>query len=431
MKIPPSLTTDILILGGGLTGLSTAFHLEKAGKTDYLLVEKNNFLGGLCASQQKGNFIFDYSGHLLHLHNPYTLKLVRYLLKGNLAKIKRKAYISIEKELIPFPFQANLWALPQNIRQECLKGALEVSKKKFSIPSNFEKWCLQAFGNGIYKHFMRPYNQKLWQTSPAKMTCDWCGSFVVQTNLQQVLAGAEKPPRQQFGYNSYFYYPKEGGCGALAEALSKRIPNIWLNAEVQQINLHKKEAIINGKKIHFKRLVNTLPLKEAVRLMQAPFSIKTAAKQLKNTSVYVYNFAINRPVPDMHWIYFPQEDIPFYRVGIQSNFSVKNAPKGTSSFYVETAEKITDFRQAEKAFLKALTQKGIINKQDKVILSFWQQLPTAYAIYDKNRASCTKKILHWLEKNNCFCAGRYGLWEYSFMERSLLQGQDLAKKLTL
>ena len=44
-----ALHVKYLILGGGITGLSTAYHLEKAHQTDYLVVEKNNFLGGLCA----------------------------------------------------------------------------------------------------------------------------------------------------------------------------------------------------------------------------------------------------------------------------------------------------------------------------------------------------------------------------------------------
>ena len=69
-----------LILGAGLTGLSTAYHLEQAGETDYLLVEKEAVPGGLCASVQKNGFTYDYGGHLLHLHTPYGKKLVKKLL---------------------------------------------------------------------------------------------------------------------------------------------------------------------------------------------------------------------------------------------------------------------------------------------------------------------------------------------------------------
>ncbi len=429
MKKSPILQTDVLILGGGLTGLSVAFHLEQAGHTDYLLIEKNNFFGGLGASHEKDGFIFDYSGHLLHLRDPYALTLVRRLLGKNLAKIKREAFIYFDGKRVPFPFQANLWALPAKVQKECLDGALKAAQSACTKPKDFEQWCRCAFGEGIYKHFMRPYNQKLWQTHPRQMTCDWCGPFVPKPDISQIRQSVRQQTRTPMGYNHHFYYPKQGGCGALAQALACRVPNTWLQATVQKIDFKKKEATINGKKILFKRLVNTLPLKELVRITVTPPSVQQAARLLKHTTVHVLNFAINRRIEPWHWIYFPQDQVPFYRVGVQSSFSTHNAPPDTTSFYVETSEKITDFQASQKAIFQDLIQKGIIKKQDKILLSFWQSIPVAYAIYNKDRASATHKILHWLSKNQCFCAGRYGLWEYSFMERSLLQGREIAEKL--
>lgn len=91
MKNPSDfLQVDTLILGGGLTGLSTAYHLEKTGRTDYLLVEQNGHFGGLCASEQIDGFTFDLSGHVLHLRDPYALRLVRQLLRGNLLRVRRR-----------------------------------------------------------------------------------------------------------------------------------------------------------------------------------------------------------------------------------------------------------------------------------------------------------------------------------------------------
>lgn len=59
--------TKTLILGAGLTGLSTAYHLEQKGHSHYLLAERKAQVGGLCASRTVQGFTFDYSGHLLHL----------------------------------------------------------------------------------------------------------------------------------------------------------------------------------------------------------------------------------------------------------------------------------------------------------------------------------------------------------------------------
>lgn len=430
MKKLPSLRVHTLILGGGLSGLSAAYHLEKAGFTDYLLVEKNPFFGGLCASEEINGFTFDLSGHLLHLHDPYAKTLVRKLLGKNLHRLQRRAFIDFGGRLIPFPFQANLWALPPKIKQECLHGAQEAAQTRGKQkPANFRQWCLQAFGEGVYRHFMRPYNAKLWQTEPERLTWDWCGDFVPEPDLRQIRAGAEKRPKKSYGYNAHFYYPLRGGCGALAQALAAQVPNTWLNAELQRVDFKRRIAYVNGKEIRFERLLNTLPLKEFVRRCRPPASVLAAAEGLRHTTVRVLNFAVQRPLSGVHWIYLPQKDTPFYRLGVMSAFSPHNAPKGTTSFYAETAENIPDERTAEQTFFNLLRQKGIINKSDKILFSFWWEIPVAYAIYDQRRAALTDKILSWLDKRGCLCTGRYGRWEYSFMERSLLQGRDAAAEL--
>ena len=56
----------ILILGGGLTGLSTGLHL---GQREHLILEREESTGGLCRSFQVEGFTFDLTGHLLHLRD--------------------------------------------------------------------------------------------------------------------------------------------------------------------------------------------------------------------------------------------------------------------------------------------------------------------------------------------------------------------------
>lgn len=417
--------TQILILGGGITGLSAAYHLEKLGYTDYLVIEKEPTPGGLCASQTRGGFTFDQSGHLLHLHTPYVKKLVKNLLGSNLSKLPREAYIYTQDAQIPFPFQANLFAAPPAVREACLNGLRKSAALKPAVPTNFKEWCLQAFGEGIYRYFMKPYNEKLWQTPPQALTWDWCGPFVPRPDLKQIEKGAKTPPAKRYGYNTEFYYPKKGGCGALTDALAERVPNMWLNAAVEKIDLKKKTVTVNGKTLSYHKLVNTLPLNSFLQMAGQ----KALAQKLAHTTVHVWNFAVNRKIKPFSWIYLPDEQDLCYRIGMQSSFSAANAPKGVSSFYVETAAPLRDLQQAQRQILSALQQKGIINKKDKILVSFWQQIPVAYAIYNKIRGNTVAKALELLEKRDCLCAGRYGRWEYSFMERCVLQGKETAQKL--
>ena len=73
---------DVIVVGGGLAGLSCAFHVSKKGR-DVLLLEKNEFLGGRTSSFFDGNMEVE-SG--LHRYIGYYKELPK-LLKGCGVKI--------------------------------------------------------------------------------------------------------------------------------------------------------------------------------------------------------------------------------------------------------------------------------------------------------------------------------------------------------
>ena len=63
----------ILIIGAGLAGLSTAYHLLDE---EYQIYEKEEKVGGLCRSFNQGEFIFDYTGHLTHLNSILVISAI-------------------------------------------------------------------------------------------------------------------------------------------------------------------------------------------------------------------------------------------------------------------------------------------------------------------------------------------------------------------
>src|SRR6266850_6858882 len=133
-----------LILGGGMSGLSCAYHL----KENYLLVEKSDEPGGLSRSIKQDGFVFDHTGHLLHLRNPYTLKLIPELLGDNLVLNERRAWIYSSKTYTRYPYQANLYGLPKNVIKECLTSLIEaqlegVPPASSSVPESLKSWVLR------------------------------------------------------------------------------------------------------------------------------------------------------------------------------------------------------------------------------------------------------------------------------------------------
>lgn len=418
-------TVDTLILGAGLSGLSTAYHLQQLGKKDFLILEKAPVVGGLCASTTQNGFTFDYGGHLLHLHTPEGQQLVEHLLKNNLQTLSRRAFIDTYGVRVPFPFQAHLYALPEKIRRACALGLQNAPR--ILHPKTFQTWCLTHFGNGIYTHFLKPYNTKLWQLPLEQLTCTWCRTFVPNPTPAQIAQSLTQPPTQDYGYNASFYYPKKGGIGALAEALAKPLQaRILQNAPVSKIDLTRKTALVNGQKIHFRKLVNTLALPAFIQLLDRQKVLQKAASCLSAADITVYHLAVNRQVNPFSWIYFPDEQTPFYRVGLQSGFSPAASPENTSLLYIELPGLKEPTPALEKQIWNALVQKGIIEETDKPIFNAWQPIANAYVHYTFAREKAVKKIQDRLRAKGVFCVGRYGRWEYSFMESALLQGKETA-----
>ena len=58
-------------------------------------------------------------------------------------------------------------------------------------------------------------------------------------------------------------------------------------------------------------------------------------------------------------------------------------------------------------------------------------MPYAYIIFNKVRKKTLNIINKFLTENNIYCVGRYGAWEYSFIEKNIIDAQNLAKKLEI
>jgi protoporphyrinogen oxidase len=429
---------DVLVLGGGLAGLSTAYHLRRSG-CGVLVAEREARVGGTASSSARKGFVFDRTGHLLHLHGPYGRRLVGSLLRGNLRTIARDARIRLQGRYTRYPFQANTYGLPAATVADCLAGFLETvygRKREPGRARDFARWSLQRFGSGICRHFMFPYNRKLWGLPLSRLTTEWQGRFVPAPAPAEVLAGALMDQTKAFGYNAVFHYPRRGGSQALADALAERLaPGTALtSAAVTSVNLAGKTARVRGLgEVRFERLVNTMPLPEFLDLSGPwPVAVRAARRRLRHAAVWCLDLGLDRPDrTGRHWAYFPEPRYPFYRVGCYSNFAAANAPAGTSSYYVEVSRPGARFdpRALERRVLAGLRDCGVLRRGDRLLVKQWRPIPCAYVIYDFQRGPALAAIFKELGRRGVESIGRYGAWKYSFMEEALLDGKACSERL--
>src|SRR5688572_10426154 len=426
----PTRHVPIAILGAGLTGLSAARAIRRARGTCRVF-ERSRHVGGHASTVTDEGYRFDCTGHLLHLRSDALREDVLGLLDGACFEIDRKSVVFSNGVTTPYPFQAHTFGLPPQVAYECLLGFLTALQHPApEPPRNFEEYCLRHFGAGFSRHFMLPYNRRLFGVPLDQITTDWCERFVPRPKLEDVVAGAVGLENPKLGYNSRFLYPKLG-IGELSRALARTAGDISFETPLVELRPEQKELSVGAEVLRYETLISSLPLTVLLdSIRELPSEVAAARKQLRVTELRYLDVALSVPARrDFHWAYVPEERFPFYRVGQYSAFSPEMAPVGGSSLYVELVERrVPDLSRLVPEVLAGLCELGVIENTGDVRFVRARHLEQAYVIYDSQRAPALSVIEPYLESLGVISTGRYGAWNYSSMEDALGFGAAAAER---
>ncbi len=424
MSAPP-----VQILGAGLTGMSAAHHLLD----DCLIHERLSHPGGLAVTVEEGGFRFDRTGHLLHLRDVEIRRWVEQLLGEEAVTVQRRSRVFSHGVYTRYPYQANTYGLPPQVAYECVHGFLAAQARREQIgpPQNFEEFCLKHFGEGFSKHFMIPYNRKLWGVHPREITAQWASRFVPCPTLQDVIAGAVGLHDKELGYNTEFLYPRRG-IGTLSQTLANSLTGrIRYESAPQAIDWRSRKILFKDTEIPYRVLISTIPLSKLLALLKnPPDRVAQSGRELRCNPLYYLDVALRIPCgADIHWAYVPEERYPFYRVGCYSHFSPEMAPPGKACLYVELASREPpDLPKLMPTVAKGLVDMGIVDRPEDIAFVRARHLEHAYVVLDHNYYPCLEQIHPFLEEQHILSYGRYGGWNYSSMEDALIFGREAAAK---
>lgn len=425
----------IVIIGAGLTGLTAAYYLEQNGITDYVIFEKEASPGGLCRSVRSKGFTFDYTGHLLHINNRIFHQLLKDLFgSAGLVEHIRNAAIYSHQRYTGYPYQRNLYGLPASVITDCIEGFANRTTT-YNI-SDYKSWVFHHFGTGFASHFFFPYQQKLFDYPLDQITSRWTDRFVPTTSLRTIIEGALIESQQKsVGYNALFSYPQAGGIDRLIAALIQKLSQpIRYNQPIHYIDDDRKIlSTTNGHHEHYEQIITTMPLDQLLTTLHgtATEPLHAAAKKLRCTSVINITLGTTKSLPDYHWIYYPEDAYPFYRIGFPHKLGSTMAPKNCSSLSIEIAHHYrgSAWQQATIASAIKTVQKLFDIADHQVLTQTIQHLPYAYVLYDQWRDAHVPQIRKTLAKRDIFSTGRYGSWQYNSMQEAVLSGKQIAEQL--
>ena len=360
-------------------------------------------------------------------------------LKTSLHTQRRKAWIYSYDTFTKYPFQVNTYGLPDTIKRKCIEGFKKVARKKGPGRQykNYEEWVYSKFGKGIADYFYLPYSEKFWTVPAREMTTDWLDVRVPIPSLKEVIEGSRCLHQKEYGPNAVFRYPPRSGISKLPESFSSKIKKrISLDKEAVQVDPRNKLIIFkDSSSIFYKTLISTMPLPELFAIMDdaVPSEVIGAVKGLRCNSILSVNVGIKKPiVNNHHWIYYPEDSYSFFRISFPKNFCSALAPRDKSSINAEIAyspDRPVDKRKIADKVVRDLIRGKVLEKKDKVEFVDVQDVKYGYPIYDHNRRKNMKIIEDYLRRFDIYTAGRYGKWEYQWMDDAILDGKRVAQEV--
>lgn len=409
--------TETLIIGGGITGLSVAALLGNGA--DYRVLDREPELGGYCRTIRRDGFTWDYSGHFFHFRQPRVERWMRARMPGeNVRQVVKRSFIHFADRWVDFPFQKNIHQLPQADFIEVLHDLYFAQKQAGSAePENFEEMLFTRYGRGMSERFLIPYNEKLYATKLSNLDVGAMGRFFPHVSLDDVVRNMRAPDNAS--YNQHFTYP-ESGAVAYVNALASEVrpEAVHLEEEVIRIDVEKKQVETTRGRYGYERLVSSMPFPRLLELT----GYDRGSAELSWNQVLVFNLGFDSKGPrDVHWIYYPQRDLPFYRVGFYDN--IFDHPR--MSLYVELGfdrHARPDPEEYLPKVLDGLRKAGVL-KDQQLVASHALVMNPAYVHINRTSTALYERFSAEMRERGVYSMGRYGRWTYCSIEDNMLEAE--------
>ncbi|MEW6409505.1 MAG: FAD-dependent oxidoreductase [Nitrospirota bacterium] len=449
----------IIILGGGLAGLSSGYVLSSAGKR-VLVFESNSTVGGLAKTIAKGEFRFDLGGHRFFTKNERIERFVKELLDGELLVVSRKSKIYLCNKYFDYPlkpanaiFNLGIPTTLKIISDYSIERLKNLVKPGANI--SLEDWVVGNFGRTMFNLYFKEYSEKVWGTECNRISMEWVAQRIKGLSLSKAIKNAffRFSGKDIATLADNFLYPSSG-IGRISEKLKEgidKVNTVFTDTNIIRLNHNnfRIESVIaknrrsrsncdNTRLLEGSKFISSIPLTTLVKRLHpsAPEDVLTAVSMLRYRDLVIVAIMLNREkVTDQTWIYIPERKIPFGRIHEPKNWSMKMAPADKTlivaeHFCFEDDETWrADDKQLTESTIHHLKHLGYINRNE-VIDSIVIRLPKAYPLLEVGYKEYYDKVLDYLSRfKNLYITGRGGMFKYYNMDHAIESGIEAAKRI--
>lgn len=404
----------IAIIGGGISGLSTAQLLKD--KYTVKVFEKELTPGGLIRCKRVDGSLFHICGG--HVFNSKRQDVLDWFWSHfnrdeEFIKTDRNSVVFMEdgKE-IPYPIENHAYMFNHDMMKSFIFDLVTLAKHEGEVPTNFEEFLKGRFGETLYQNYFQPYNEKIWRIDLRKIPLSWLEGKLPMPTVAEMIYNNINHVKEKVFVHSTFWYEKEGGSQFIANRLAEGLDIVY-KANIEKIEKIAEVFTVNGEtfdKVVFCGNIKQLPL------LYKSSSIDEYAEDINALESHGTT-AVFCEIEDnpYSWIYMPSRQYQAHRSICTGNFSLTNNAEGKMTASIEFTDEISKDEILGNLAKMPLNPKYLDHHYNKY----------TYPIQDAN----TRQMIHSLKAKlaeECFyMTGRFADWEYYNMDAAIGAAMDL------
>ena len=444
---------EVLILGAGPAGLTSAFVLQETGIKTKVLEADPDYVGGISRTVNESGFKFDIGGHRFFTKSIVVQELWTRMLRQDrwIKDVPRMSRIYYRKKFFNYPLSATDALQKLGIFETilCMTSYFRFKIKPIKNPKSFQDWVTNQFGKRLFEIFFKSYTEKVWGMRCDEISADWASQRIKGLSLGEAALNSLPGFIRKFKNKTElirtltdkFDYPIHGP-GELWESVKNKLEEnnssvimgqrvTKLTCSNSQITSVETTNADGDLQIHFGTdVISSLPIRELLNALEPkpPEEILVAANSLHYrdflTVVLIYD---NPSIFLDNWIYIHEPSVKVGRIQNFKNWSPAMVPDdhltslGLEYFCFE-GDQLWQMSDEDLIALGAqeLNSIGLTGLQP--LKGFVVRCKKAYPIYDDQYKTYVKKIWEWVSSNitNLQFVGRNGMHMYNNQDHSML-----------
>ena len=325
------MKVNTVIIGGGISGLSTANFLSKK-TSDFLILEASDIVGGTINSSKLDGYILENGPNTVLDNNKAIqellsdLNITEELIYPNLKKISNR-YILLNDRLEKIPLTIFEFLLTPILGiYSKIKIFSEILVPRHINDTDVESFIKRRFGKEFHDNLIVPFLTGIYADTTSKMSTK--NTLKKMWELEQkhgsIIVGLIKEKNKN---SKAKIFTIDGGLSKITELLSKKFINqLMLNTKVSSIvklNESYKITLNEGEDIFCNKIISTIP---SYSLKDIVFDdkLKNVLSKVNYNPIDVFHFGFDRDALDIKIDGFglltkPQDKKSFLGVLFSSN----------------------------------------------------------------------------------------------------------------